>query len=173
MPFGEYVPLRSYLPFEKLTEGRGDFTPGPGPKTQHFKGLPPFAAIICYEVIFSGRIVDPKDRPAWILNITNDAWFGPSTGPRQHLVQAKLRAIEEGLPVVRVANTGISAVIDPFGRVRNSIELDEQGVIDAPLPRPLAATFFALYGQSTGLIIAWLGILSGLFGRYWRKPGNT
>ncbi|WNK00159.1 apolipoprotein N-acyltransferase [Thalassospiraceae bacterium LMO-JJ14] len=173
VPFGEYVPLRNYLPFEKLTAGRGDFTPGPGPKTQHFEGLPPFAAIICYEVIFSGHVVDPKDRPAWILNITNDAWFGPSTGPRQHLVQAKLRAIEEGLPVVRVANTGISAVIDPFGRVRNRIELDEQGVIDAPLPRPLAETFFAIYGQSTGLIIAWLGILSGLFGRYRRKPGKT
>ncbi len=171
VPFGEYVPLRDLIPIKKLTEGRGDFTPGPGPRTQHFQGLPSFAAIICYEVIFSGNVVDANDRPSWILNATNDAWFGPSTGPRQHLVQARLRAIEEGLPVVRVANTGISAVIDPYGRVRNRIGLDEQGVIDAPLPVPLASTFFANYGQSTGLLIAALGILTGVFGRRLRVSG--
>jgi len=173
VPFGEYVPLRGYLPFEKLTEGRGDFTAGPGPRTQHFKELPPFAAIICYEVIFSGNVVDPNDRPSWILNITNDAWFGPSTGPRQHLVQAKLRAVEEGLPVVRVANTGISAVIDSYGRVRNLIGLNEQGIIDAPLPLPLAKTFFADYGQTTGLIMALLGILSATSGCLFRRIGKN
>ncbi len=171
VPFGEYVPLRGILPVNKLTEGRGDFSPGPGPRTQHFNGLPPFGAIICYEVIFSGNVVDPDDRPSWILNLTNDGWFGPSTGPRQHLVQAKLRAIEEGLPVVRVANTGISAVIDPYGRLRNSIGLDEQGIIDAPLPLPLPATFFANYGQSTSLFLALLGILVGVFGRRLRVSG--
>lgn len=170
VPFGEYVPFRSILPFKKLTEGRGDFTPGPGPRTQRFEGLPPFAAVICYEVIFSGNVVDPAERPAWILNITNDGWFGPSSGPRQHLVQAKLRAIEEGLPVVRVANTGISAVIDPYGRVRNLIGLDEQGIIDAPLPVPLEATLFADYGQSTGLLITLLGIVTGVIGRQRRVP---
>jgi len=173
VPFGEYVPLRGYLPFDKLTEGRGDFSAGPGPRTQHFMGLPPFAAIICYEVIFSGNVVDSHDRPSWILNITNDAWFGPSTGPRQHLVQARLRAIEEGLPVVRVANTGISAVIDPYGRIRNHIGLDEQGIIDAPLPLPLAKTFFADYGQTTGLIMALLGIFSALSGRLFRRSGKN
>lgn len=173
VPFGEYVPLRSILPITKLTEGRGDFSAGPGPRTQHFDGLPPFAAIICYEVIFSGNVVDPADRPAWILNITNDGWFGPSTGPRQHLVQAKLRAIEEGLPVVRVANTGISAVIDPYGRVRNMIGLDEQGIVDAPLPVSLEATPFSDYGQSTGILLAVLGIVTGVLGRRRRVPGMS
>lgn len=154
VPFGEYVPLRGILPFDKLTAGRGDFAAGPGPRTLHVAGLPPFAAIICYEVIFSGAVIDADDRPAWILNITNDAWFGPSTGPRQHLVQARLRAVEEGLPVVRAANTGISAVIDAYGRVRNSLALDSQGVVDAPLPEALPPTIFSYFGQWVGLLLA-------------------
>lgn len=166
VPFGEYVPLRGWLPFEKLTEGRGDFTPGPGPRTVHVDGLPPFAAIICYEVIFSGNVVDPNDRPEWIVNITNDAWFGPSAGPRQHFVQAQFRAIEEGLPLVRVANTGISAVIDPYGRVRNEIDLGIQGVVDAPLPPPLAPPPFVTVGQLGGLALAFVAIvIANLSGR--------
>lgn len=162
VPFGEYVPLRAWLPFDKLTAGRGDFTPGAGPKTFNLDGLPPFAAIICYEVIFSGNVVDPDNRPEWILNITNDAWFGPSTGPRQHFVQARLRAIEEGLPVVRVANTGISAVIDPYGRVRNKLELGMTGIIDAPLPEALPPTVFSRVGQLPALILSILIVL-GVF----------
>lgn len=154
VPFGEYVPLRAWLPFDKLTAGRGDFTPGDGPTTFSLDGLPPFAAIICYEVIFSGNVIDSENRPEWILNITNDAWFGPSTGPRQHLVQARLRAIEEGLPVVRVANTGISAVIDPYGRVRNKLELGMTGIIDAPLPEALPPTVFSHAGQWPVLILS-------------------
>ncbi len=166
VPFGEYVPLRGWLPFEKLTEGRGDFTPGPGPRTVHVDGLPPFAAIICYEVIFAGNVIDPDDRPEWIVNITNDAWFGPSSGPRQHFVQAQLRAIEEGLPLVRVANTGISAVIDPYGRVRNEIDLGLQGVVDAPLPQAIAAPLFVRLGQGGGLALALSALLiAGLVGR--------
>lgn len=160
VPFGEYVPLRGWLPFDKLTEGRGDFTAGAGPETITLAGLPPFAAIICYEVIFSGNVVDADNRPEWILNITNDAWFGPSTGPRQHLVQARLRAIEEGLPVVRVANTGISAVIDPYGRIRNSLDLGMIGIIDAPLPEALPPTVFSHVGQLPMLLISVL-ILMG------------
>jgi len=162
VPFGEYVPLRAWIPFEKLTAGRGDFTPGAGPAILNLDGLPPFAAIICYEVIFSGNVIDPDNRPEWILNITNDAWFGPSTGPRQHLVQARLRAIEEGLPVVRVANTGISAVIDPYGRVRNKLELEETGIIDAPLPEALPPTVFSHVGQLPALILSFL-IVIGVF----------
>lgn len=161
VPFGEYMPLRGILPFDKLTAGRGDFTAGPGPQTIKLDGLPPFASIICYEVIFSGRVVDADNRPDWILNITNDAWFGPSTGPRQHLMQARLRAIEEGLPVVRVANTGISAVIDPFGRIRNSLDLGQTGIVDAPLPMPLPPTVFSHFGQVPTLIVCLL-ILIGL-----------
>lgn len=159
VPFGEYVPLRGVLPLEKLTAGRGDFTPGSGPETLSIKGLPPFAAIICYEVIFSGNIVNSDARPAWILNITNDAWFGPSTGPRQHLVQAQFRAIEEGLPIVRVANTGISAVIGPYGRIMESIDLNQSGVLDLPLPKPLSATLFSRFGQITGLNMGIFAIL--------------
>ena len=162
VPFGEYVPLRSWLPFDKLTAGRGDFTAGAGPETMNLTGLPPFAAIICYEVIFSGNVVDADNRPEWILNITNDAWFGPSTGPRQHLVQARLRAIEEGLPVVRVANTGISAVIDPYGRIRNSLDLGLSGIIDAPLPEALPPTLFSRVGQLPALIISILILLGAL-----------
>ena len=159
VPFGEYVPLRSWLPVNKLTDGRGDFTAGEGPKTLHIKGLPPFAALICYEVIFSGNVVDASDRPEWILNITNDGWFGQSTGPRQHLVQARFRAVEEGLPLVRVANTGISAVIDAYGRVSNSLDLDRQGVVDAPLPEALAPTPFARLGQWIGLFMTLASLL--------------
>lgn len=161
VPFGEYMPLRGLLPFDKLTAGRGDFTAGPGPETITLDGLPPFASIICYEVIFSGRVIDAENRPDWILNITNDAWFGPSTGPRQHLVQARLRAVEEGLPVVRVANTGVSAVIDPFGRIRNSLDLGQTGIIDAPLPVPLPPTVFSYFGQIPTLILCLL-IFAGL-----------
>lgn len=160
VPFGEYVPLRSWLPLDKLTAGRGDFTAGAGPETINLEGLPPFAAIICYEVIFSGNVIDVANRPEWILNITNDAWFGPSTGPRQHLVQARLRAIEEGLPVVRVANTGISAVIDPYGRIRNSLDLGLTGIIDAPLPEALPPTVFSYMGQIPALAVSIL-ILMG------------
>lgn len=159
VPFGEYVPLRGILPLGKLVEGRGDFSAGPGPTTLRVDGLPPFAPIICYEVIFSGHVIDPKDRPKWILNITNDAWFGPSTGPRQHFEQARLRAIEEGLPVVRVANTGISGVIDAYGRVRNKLDLGEQGVVDAPLPDALPGTPFMFLGQWLALAMAAAALL--------------
>ena len=169
VPFGEYVPLRGILPLEKLTAGRGDFTPGSGPETLSIKGLPPFAALICYEVIFSGQIVNSETRPEWILNITNDAWFGPSTGPRQHLVQAQLRAIEEGLPIIRVANTGISAVIDPYGRIIDSIGLDQSGVLDSPLPKPLIATVFSVFGQIIGLGIAIFAILMSIGSSYLRN----
>lgn len=163
VPFGEYVPLRGILPIDKLTAGRGDFTPGPGPATLSIKGLPPFAAIICYEVIFSGQIIDPDVRPEWILNITNDAWFGPSTGPRQHLVQAQIRAIEEGLPLVRVANTGISAVIDPYGRIIGQMELEQSGVLDAPLPKAISPTVFSKLGQMSGVLIAICVIFLAVF----------
>jgi len=162
VPFGEYVPLRWILPFGKLVESRGDFTPGPGPTTLKVDGLPPFSPVICYEIIFAGDVIDSADRPEWILNITNDGWFGASTGPRQHLVQARLRAIEEGLPVVRAANSGISAVIDAYGRVRNSLGLGEQGVVDAPLPVALSRTPFAFLGHWPALLLTVIGLLAGI-----------
>ncbi len=163
VPFGEYVPLRGLLPIGKLTEGRGDFSAGNGPLTLRLPGLPPLSPLICYEIIFSGRVVDSEDRPQWLLNLTNDAWFGTSTGPHQHLVAARLRAVEEGLPVVRVANTGISAVIDARGKVVAALGLDRRGVVDAILPRALASPPpFARWGNWIVLILVALGFAAGL-----------
>jgi apolipoprotein N-acyltransferase len=142
VPFGEFLPLRGVLGrigLKKVTGGTIDFQPGPGRQTLTLPGLPPFSPLICYEAIFPGAVVDPGARPAWLLNITNDAWFGRSSGPYQHLAMARLRAVEEGLPLVRSANTGISVVIDPLGRITARLDLGTTGVLDAALPAPLAA----------------------------------
>ena len=119
VPLGEYVPLRDVLgPFvSKLTAGAGDFSAGPGPVTVQAPGLPPFSPLICYEVIFPGAVIDASNRPDWLLSVTNDGWFGRSPGPYQHFASARFRAVEEGLPLARAANTGITAMVDPFGRV--------------------------------------------------------
>jgi len=146
VPFGEYMPLPSWIPLVKVTAGSLDFTAGPGPRTLTLAGLPPVGPLICYEVIFPAAVVDRRQRPDWLLNLTNDGWYGVSSGPYQHLVAARLRAVEEGLPLVRAANSGISAVIDPYGRVVASLGLDQAGVLDADLPRPIEATFFARAG---------------------------
>lgn len=159
VPFGEYVPFRSVLPVEKITAGAIDFTPGPGLRTIRLSGLPPFSPLICYEVIFPGKAVIREDRPAWLLNVTNDAWFGMSAGPHQHFASAQLRAVEEGLPLVRAANTGISGVIDAYGRVVNDIELGESSVIDVALPQPLSPTFFARAGNAIPAILTVLLLL--------------
>jgi apolipoprotein N-acyltransferase len=149
VPFGEYLPLRGVLErigFEKVTRGSIDFQPGTGPALLEVPGLPPFRPLICYEVIFSGEITGEGPRPDWLLNITNDAWFGDSSGPYQHLAMARMRSIEEGLPLVRAANTGISAVIDPWGRELARLPLGESGVLDVELPKPLPEpTVFGRY----------------------------
>ncbi len=137
VPFGEYVPFRSFLPIEKVTGGTTDFSPGPGPRTLDLDGLPPFSPLICYEVIFPGRVSEPKGEPRWLLNLTNDAWYGETAGPHQHFAIAQTRAVETGLPMVRVASTGISGVVDPLGRVVARLELGTEGVLDSPLPAPL------------------------------------
>lgn len=135
VPLGEYVPLRNVFPFiNKITPGSMDFTAGPGPRTLHLPGLPPVGVLICYEAIFPGHVVEAADRPQWLLNLTNDAWFGTSTGPYQHFASARLRSVEEGLPLVRVANTGISGLVDRYGRVLAEIPLGQSGVRDVPLP---------------------------------------
>jgi apolipoprotein N-acyltransferase len=145
VPFGEFMPLRDLLGrigLSSLARGGLDFQAGPGRTTIDLPGLPPFSPLICYETIFPGRVFAPGARPAWLLNITNDGWFGNSTGPYQHLAMARMRAVEEGLPMVRAANTGISAVIDPWGRVQERLGLGETGVLDAALPEPLPPTLF-------------------------------
>ncbi len=148
VPFGEFVPFRSVLPIDKITPGVGDFSAGPGIRTLPLAGLPPVSPLICYEAIFPGAVADRAARPEWLLNVTNDAWFGITAGPHQHFAAVRLRAVEEGLPLVRVANNGISALVDPFGRVLARLELGEEGILDVELPRPLvASTPFSRYGN--------------------------
>jgi apolipoprotein N-acyltransferase len=142
VPFGEYIPMRDFLPFKKITAGSIDLSSGIGPHTITLSGLPPFAALICYEAIFPGATVDEAERPAWMLNVTNDAWYGRSSGPYQHLANARARSVEEGLPMIRVANNGVSAVIDPAGRVRARIDLDTIGYADVVLPAAGGRTLY-------------------------------
>lgn len=143
VPFGEYLPFPEVfatLGFKKLTVDLGSFAAGPGPQTLTVPGAPPFSPLICYEAIFPGRVSDAANRPGWLLNVTNDAWFGDTGGPRQHLAQARVRAVEEGLPLLRAANTGISSVFDAYGRTRAVLPLGVAGIVDTALPRALPAT---------------------------------
>lgn len=127
VPFGEFVPLRTVLPLDKITPGAIDFSRGEGPKTVALAGLPPFSPLVCYEGIFPQHAVDKAQRPAWLLNLTNDGWYGDSAGPYQHLAMVRMRAIEQGLPTVRAANSGVSAVWDSFGRVVGGLSLNQAG----------------------------------------------
>lgn len=161
VPFGEFVPLRHVLPLEKITPGNRDFSRGPGPVTMAIAGAPEASPLICYEAIFPGEAVDADKRPGWLVNITNDAWFGTSTGPYQHYYMTKMRAVEEGLPLVRAANTGISAVVDAYGRALSRLELGTEGVLDAKLPRGLPEkTIYGCIGNKyLLLLIVVLGFL--------------
>jgi apolipoprotein N-acyltransferase len=166
VPFGEYVPFRETLPVEKLTYGRLDFSPGPGPRRLDLPGLPPVSPLICYEVIFPQGVVPPGPRPGFLLNLTNDAWFGTSSGPFQHFANARLRAVEQGLPLVRAANTGISAVVDGYGRIWRQLGLGESGYIDSRLPVALAPTLFSRLGSwSVALVLVAAGALALALGR--------
>lgn len=167
VPFGEYVPLPDWLPVERLTEGLADFSPGPGPRSLALPGVPPLAVAICYEIVFPGGVVDRSSRPDWIFNATNDAWFGTSIGPEQHLAAARMRAVEEGLPVVRAANTGISAIIDADGDIVQRLDIGKTGVIDAPLPGARSETPYGRAGDWTLLALVtlcwaavWIGVRS-------------
>ncbi len=156
VPFGEYAP--SWVPLAVQLVPGGGFQPGPGPQTLHVPGLPPLGALICYEAIFPAQVADETDRPAWLVNVTNDAWFGNSSGPRQHLAAARLRAVEEGLPLVRAANSGISAVFDAYGRETGRLGLGRRGVLIRPLPGALPATFYARHGLLVPAILALLSV---------------
>src|SRR5262249_55677759 len=157
VPFGEYLPFKPFLEnlgFMQLTKRPGGFLPGARRRRMSVPGAPAMLPLICYEVIFPGEAVPPGERPSWLLNLTNDAWFGISPGPYQHLQQARVLAIEEGLPLVRTANSGVSAVIDPLRRILRSLPLGTEGVLDSPLPRPNAATIHARIGDLWLLIVA-------------------
>ena len=163
VPFGEFVP--AWLPVPIMVVPGNGFAAGPGPKTLHIPGLPPVGPLICYEAIFSGQVVDRDDRPAWMVNVTNDAWFGNSAGPRQHLAAARMRAVEEGLPLLRAANTGISAAFDARGQELGRIGMQTSGTMVVALPGALPPTLFARFGLWLPAISALVALGMGLMAR--------
>jgi apolipoprotein N-acyltransferase len=151
VPFGEYLPFQDFLEklgLMQLTKLPGGFIAGERRRPMPMPRAPRMLPFLCYEIIFPGETVPDKERPGWLLNLTNDGWFGISSGPYQHLQQARVRTIEQGLPLVRAANTGISVVIDPLGRIVKSLPLGTEGIMDASLPRRIEATLYARTGDS-------------------------
>jgi apolipoprotein N-acyltransferase len=164
VPYGEYLPMRpllSAIGLSRLAPGDLDFDPGPGPRTLDIPGVGPVGFQLCYEIIFSGEVVDRAHRPGFLFNPSNDAWFG-AWGPPQHLAQARLRALEEGLPVVRATPTGISAIVDARGRLLHSIPLGQMGVIDARLPLAAPPTLFARFGNLLSFAFALLLVAAAI-----------
>jgi apolipoprotein N-acyltransferase len=198
VPFGEYLPFQDLLErlgLMQLTKVRGGFIAGDHRRNQTAPGAPNFLPLVCYEIIFPGDAVPRSgetgwfyrnfgrylgwptvtgagERPGWLLNLTNDGWFGASAGPYQHFQQARVRAIEEGLPLVRAANSGISAVIDPLGRIVKSLPLGSVGVLDAPLPQPIAPTPYARLGDGPVGVIVGIAFL-WVMGSRWRWSART
>jgi apolipoprotein N-acyltransferase len=176
VPFGEYIPFAEVIARLGLpaltTLTRGGFSAGDGPHLTGAPGIPPFLPLICYEAIFPHLLRAPEGRAEWLVQVTNDAWFGEVAGPHQHFAQARVRAIEQGLPLARAANTGISAMVDPFGRVTERLDLGQAGHFDAVLPGSLPPTPYARWGDLPG-VLAMLAIFgltvanfsSGIFAR--------
>lgn len=198
VPFGEYLPFQDLLEqlgLMQLTKVRGGFIAGDHRRNQTAPGAPNFLPLVCYEIIFPGDAVPRSgetgwfyrhfgrylgwptvtgagERPGWLLNLTNDGWFGASAGPYQHFQQARVRAIEEGLPLVRAANSGISAVIDPLGRIVKSLPLGSMGVLEARLPQPIAPTPYARLGDGPVGVIIGIAFL-WVMGSRWRSSART
>jgi apolipoprotein N-acyltransferase len=172
VPFGEYLPLQGVLEsigLQQLTKMQGGFIAGRDRRPLKLPGAPAALPLICYEIIFPGEAVPRAgERPGWLVNLTNDGWFGRSTGPYQHLQQARVRAIEEGLPLVRAANTGISAVIDPLGRTLASLPLGAEGVLDSALPRPEPPPPFVRSGDAPAGVFLVIAV-AVLAGQRWRQ----
>lgn len=191
VPFGEYLPFQHLLErlgLRQLTKVIGGFIAGEERRAQGVPRAPAFLPLVCYEIIFPSDAVPRRERPSWLydhigryvgwpfvagngerpgwlLNLTNDGWFGASAGPYQHFQQARVRAIEEGLPLVRAANTGISAVVDPLGRVIASLPLGAEGVLDASLPQPVAPTLYARAGDAAAGVLIALALIWITFSR--------
>ncbi|HTW36718.1 MAG TPA: apolipoprotein N-acyltransferase [Rhizomicrobium sp.] len=162
VPFGEYLPLAGLLErlgISQVVAVPEGFQAGDGPHTYDLPNAPPVGPLICYEIIFPGAVTGQR-RPGWFVNVTDDSWFGPSSGPYQHLLTARVRAIEEGIPIARDANTGISAIIDPLGRVRARLGPGQSGVVDSPLPAAVPKTPFARFGEA-GLVLLLLALCWG------------
>ena len=147
VPFGEYMPLSRWIPLQGIAAGDDSFGSGPGLVSLPLPGFPSVSPLICYEVIFPHEVADEQHRPQWLLDITNDAWFGLTAGPHQHFAMMRARAIEEGLPLVNVANDGVSGVIDPYGRVLHELGLGAVGIVDSDLPQAIAPTLYTRTGD--------------------------
>jgi apolipoprotein N-acyltransferase len=176
VPFGEYLPLQGALEavgLQSLTRLRGGFTRGVAPRPLlHLPGLPALAPLICYEAIFPSAVVAGPERPSLLVNLTNDGWFGNTTGPRQHMQQARVRAVEEGLPLLRVANNGISAMVDGHGRVLVDLGLDQRGSADTGLPAPLPPTPYARFGDGLFLGLWLCGAVVLVLAAWRRRRGQ-
>ena len=174
VPFGEFLPFQDWLEMlglQQLTKVQGGFIPGTVRRALEIPNAPSALPLICYEAIFPETVATGRDRPGWIVNLTNDGWFGISTGPYQHLQQARLRAIEQGLPVVRAANTGISAVIDPMGRDVARLGLGIEGVLDSALPSAAPPTIYARAGDIPAATIVAIALIF-VIQRRARKRGS-
>jgi len=167
VPFGEYLPLQPLLEaigLRQLTRLRGGFDAGATPRPLlEVPRLPPAAPLICYEAIFPAAVVEASARPGLLLNVTNDGWFGDTTGPRQHLHQARVRAVEEGLALVRAANNGISAAVDPYGRILAQLDLNARGTIDVGLPAALSPPPYARLGDFVFLALWLVGAAARIY----------
>ena len=171
VPFGEYLPFAEVLErwgIRQLIAMPGGFAAGIERRHLVAGAAPAFSPLICYEAIFALEVTS-AERPGWLLNVTNDAWYGNTPGPRQHFRQAVLRAVEEGLPLIRAANTGVSAIVDPYGRVGARLMIGEIGVIDGDLPRALPATLYSRAGDLIPAFLALLVFSVAMFGRWWNS----
>jgi apolipoprotein N-acyltransferase len=175
VPFGEYLPFGEILRrlgLRQLIALPSGFTPGAGLHSLNVPNAPVMGPLVCYEVIFPGAVIAPGMRPGWLVNVTNDAWYRDTPGPYQHLQQARVRAVEEGLPLVRAANSGISAIVDPHGRLVASLPFGRVGVLDGGLPQALSPTLYARFGDRIFFImlVATLALLAA--GAVYRVAGR-
>ncbi len=173
VPFGEYLPLRNFLGafgLRQLIALPSGFAAGHRLRTLPIPHAPPFGPLVCYEVIFPGAVIEPGNRPDWLINVTNDEWYGETPGPYQHFLQARVRAVEEGLPLVRAANSGVSAIVDAHGRVVASLGLGRVGVLDGGLPVSLPPTPYGRFGDWIFLALLMVNAVLAIFGKFHRMP---